>query len=119
MKIALLNLPFDNNYGGNLQRYALVKVLENMGHEVTHIFLKSRASLPWYKKTICYLKRLLVKILFDKNTEIYYERKINEIAEQRNKVFLDFYEKYVTHTAPCYNIADIKKVCEKNVSMPL
>lgn len=40
MKIALLNLPFDNNYGGNLQRYALVKVLQYMGHDVVHIYLK-------------------------------------------------------------------------------
>ena len=37
MKIALLNLPVDNNFGGNLQRYALVKVLQDMGHEVVHI----------------------------------------------------------------------------------
>lgn len=41
MKIALLNLPFDNNYGGNLQRYALVKVLQYMGHDVVHIYLKT------------------------------------------------------------------------------
>jgi len=34
MKIALLNLPIDDNYGGNLQRFALVKVMQDMGHEV-------------------------------------------------------------------------------------
>lgn len=47
MKIALLNLPFDNNYGGNLQRYALVKVLQYMGHDVVHIYLKTVLFLPW------------------------------------------------------------------------
>lgn len=39
MKIALLNLPIDDNFGGNLQRYALVKVLENLGHDVTHLLV--------------------------------------------------------------------------------
>ena len=37
MRIALLNLPIDNNYGGNLQRYALIKVLQDMGHDVEHV----------------------------------------------------------------------------------
>lgn len=40
MKIALLNLPIDNNYGGNLQRYALVKTLQDLGHDVVHINLR-------------------------------------------------------------------------------
>ena len=33
MKIGLLNMPLDNNYGGNLQRYALITVLQRMGHQ--------------------------------------------------------------------------------------
>ena len=40
MRIALLNLPFDNNYGGNLQRYALSKVLQSLGHDITYLFVK-------------------------------------------------------------------------------
>ena len=58
MKIALLNLPVDNNFGGNLQRYALVKVLQDMGHEVVHLNLRFDFTLPWYKRPIFYAKRL-------------------------------------------------------------
>ena len=50
MEIALLNLPIDNNYGGNLQRYALVKVLQDMGHEVVHLNLRFDFTLPLHKR---------------------------------------------------------------------
>ena len=36
-KIALLNLPVDSNYGGHLQRYALMEVLRAEGADVTHL----------------------------------------------------------------------------------
>lgn len=34
MKIGILTLPFNNNYGGLLQSYALQTHLKNQGHEV-------------------------------------------------------------------------------------
>ena len=66
MKIALLNLPFDNNYGGNLQRYALIKVLQGMGHEVEHINLQCHYSLPLYKYPYSIPKRMIKKYLLGK-----------------------------------------------------
>ena len=37
MKIGILTLPLWNNYGGIIQAYALKKVLNNLGHDVTLI----------------------------------------------------------------------------------
>ncbi len=37
MKIGILTLPFNNNYGGLLQAYALQNYLQNRGHEVYSI----------------------------------------------------------------------------------
>lgn len=37
MKIGILTVPFNNNYGGFLQAYALTTVLKRMGHEVVVI----------------------------------------------------------------------------------
>lgn len=37
MKIGILTVPFNNNYGGFLQAFALKRVLEDMGHEVVII----------------------------------------------------------------------------------
>ena len=58
MEIALLNLPIDNNYGGNLQRYALVKTLQDMGHDVEHLNLRFDFTLPLHKRPMYYAKRL-------------------------------------------------------------
>lgn len=38
MKIGMLTLPFNNNYGGYLQAYALMTVLKGMGHDVELIY---------------------------------------------------------------------------------
>lgn len=45
MKIALLNLTVDNNFGGNLQRYALMKVLSDLGHNVTFLNIRTKYKL--------------------------------------------------------------------------
>lgn len=110
MKIALLNLPIDNNYGGNLQRYALMKVLRDMGHDVTHIFLKVHYSLPWYKYPYSYSKRIVRKYVLRKPVHIREEYYKNVEYEKSLDSILPFYNKYIKHTDPCYNIKDIIRV---------
>lgn len=114
MKIALLTLPYDNNYGGNLQRYALMKVLQDMGHDVTHIFLKSHASLKWYVKPYSYIKRSINKLTSKICIPVFYEEKCNKLMEERCKETMLFYDKYINHTEPCYCIEDVKRVCKDN-----
>lgn len=62
MKIAILTQPLHNNYGGNLQNFALQKVLKDMGHEpVTidrHHTVKLRTKLK-----LGYFKNLLLHFL--------------------------------------------------------
>lgn len=53
MKIGILTVPFNNNYGGFLQAYALKKVLVDVGHEV--IFISRKRN----KKKISFLKRII------------------------------------------------------------
>ena len=77
MKIALLNLPIDNNYGGHLQRYALVKTLQDLGHDVVHLNLRFDYRLPWYKRLVYYAKRLLKKILMQRDIRILIHHKDN------------------------------------------
>lgn len=44
MKIGVLTVPFNNNYGGFLQAYALKMVLTKMGHDV--VFINRRRNRP-------------------------------------------------------------------------
>lgn len=112
MKIALLNLPLDNNYGGNLQRYALLKVLQDMGHEVTHIYLKVRRHLPWYKWAYSYPKRFVQRyMLGNNNTFVFEEKRFNEERNKGLALTLQFYDKYIHHTSECFTIKEIKQLC--------
>lgn len=111
MKIALLNLPFDNNYGGNLQRYALIKVLQGMGHEVEHINLQCNYSLPWYKYPYSIPKRIIKKYLLgQKNVDVLLEKHIKDIRKIIDANALAFYEKYIPHTFEVRNVSGIKKL---------
>lgn len=109
MKIALLNLPIDNNYGGNLQRYALMKVLQDMGHDVTHVNLRFGYHLPWYKKPFSYTKRLILKYIFGKDIKINQERFLRQQYKKRCAVTEPFYQRYIKHTNP---ITDLRKLKE-------
>lgn len=107
MKIALLNLPLDNNYGGNLQRYALMKILQGMGHEVKHIclvrrFLPSKyVLLKVYVKQVIkhYLKGTPIPILNNIREHKKYWSDVNDISV--------FYNTYIPHTQYVYSYNDI------------
>ena len=98
MRIGILNLPFDNNYGGNLQRYALVKTLQKMGHDVECVFLYPKYSLPIYKWPYSYTKRLIKKIVKGDNSPILLEQVKARNAKEMNSLALAFYNHYIPHT---------------------
>lgn len=109
MKIALLNLPVDNNYGGNLQRYALMKVLQDMGHDVTHLNLRFDYHLPWYKMPYSYSKRVISKYLFGKKIIINQEKYSREKYQELCSITDPFYQRYIQHTEPIYKLSELKK----------
>ena len=115
MKIALLNLPFDNNYGGNLQRYALMKVLENLGHDVTHINIRPKFGLPWYKKPYSYTKRIIQKYILSKHDIIIFRERCEKKKYNKETVLSEtFYNKYINHSARCYSIHEINSCTLEN-----
>lgn len=62
MRIGVLTLPFNNNYGGYLQAYALVTVLKQMGHEPT--LINRRFDKPNLVLKFRYIVASLYKSLF-------------------------------------------------------
>ena len=113
MRVGILNLPFDNNYGGNLQRYALARVLWEMGHDVKHINLRNSYCLPFYKKPYCYAKRLLMKLLGSKSS-IFLEQERKREDERMGINAQKFDERYVSHTRAVYGVKEIGQVCREN-----
>jgi hypothetical protein len=110
MKIALLNLQYDNNYGGNLQRYALMTVLQRMGHEVTHLNLRSNFIRdPLYKRVYHYLRRLKHKMFNHYKGSLIPDYRAQQAYLDRCKKTDVFYDRYVKHTKPIFNKSDLKK----------
>lgn len=99
MRIALINLPIDNNYGGNLQRYALCRVLQNEGHEVKFV---ERFTLQYYstfpKNLIKYGIRFVKKLFVDRKTVIFDER----LREWDNMLQMSQTLSFIERNIPCY-----------------
>lgn len=81
MKIGVITLPLNHNYGGILQAFALQTVLKRMGHDVTLLdHYVPFPVLPWWKAPIAYIRRPIAKYIF---------------KTRKLRVFHERYEKYV------------------------
>lgn len=104
MKIGLLNLPLDNNYGGNLQRYALIKTLERLGHKVTYLQCKSNIRhISGYKMIPKYIKRITKKLFIDSGTEIFIEKNRYLQKMQNNIIAEQFVQRHFNCSIDIYN----------------
>lgn len=108
MKIGILTLPLNTNYGGILQAYALQTILKRMGCEVNVIEKKKRPlSLSIQEKPICYGKRI-VKNLIGRKCPIFYEQKFNREQPIIQKNTDKFIHKYI-HLITYNNFSEIKE----------
>ena len=108
MKIGILTLPLNTNYGGILQAYALQTILERLGHEVYLIEkCRKKLSLPIWKAPFAYAKRIYRNIR-GQRWPIFYEQKLNvemPIIRQHTDKFISKYLKRKVYG----NFSDIKE----------
>ncbi len=90
MKIGILTLPFNANYGGILQAYALQTVLEQMGHNACHINRLPHHHLPVLLRPVAYAKRLVERYVLGRRKRIFFEDYHNAIMQHTN-VFISQY----------------------------
>lgn len=106
MKIAILTLPFHTNYGGIIQNYALQQFVLNLGHDVYTIDIRPRKiKLAFYKIPYSYIKRLIKRLLGDKNSIVFLEQRLNRdqlIIERNIRNFIN------------NNIRLTNKICKKS-----
>lgn len=95
MKIGILTLPLNLNYGGILQAFALQDVLRSMGHEV-YVFDNDFVPIykrPFYKQIVVYILRFVKKIV--KHDIIIQREKLFEkeypILRKNLVIFIDKY----------------------------
>lgn len=95
MKIGILTVPFNNNYGGFLQAFALKKVLESMGHKVMIINRRTNRVVTLRSKLGDILRGL--HLLEDK------QRKLSKYTNQFQKKYL------FPYTKKYYSSQELKK----------
>lgn len=114
MKIALLNLPVDNNYGGMLQRFALMAVLRNQGHDVIHLnmrFAYNNGSL--FHRCVRDAKRLLLRVCRKYDGPIMPEYRAEKQYRNSCKATDSFYCKYLNHTRRIVAKSALWPICSK------
>lgn len=113
MKIAIMTQPLHNNYGGNLQNYALQKVLKDMGHQPLTIDrhkaipLRSKLRLGYFKRLMFYFlgrgERPEFKYYFSKSHEAYLREEISR-----------FIDAYINKTPRLYSDSQVQAAFSSN-----
>ena len=109
MKIGILTLPFNNNYGGYLQAYALMTILKGMGHEVELIYRRHNRRPLSYR--IQYFIKTFIKIICGMEHGPIIANQEKEYKEQ-GELMLPFVEKYISpKTKPLFSTSELKDEC--------
>jgi len=69
MKIGIVTLPFNWNYGGILQTYALQNVLKELGHEAVTIN-RNTVLMPFKMKVLSFARRFMLRSIFMKKVVV-------------------------------------------------
>lgn len=112
MRIGILTLPFNLNYGGFLQAYALMTILKRLGHEPTMIMRrhnKKPVSILYRVKFA--LKGMVRTLIHLKKFPIFYNNEVNYYYQ--GKDMLRFVNKYIQpQTCYLYSREELRKVCK-------
>lgn len=116
MKIAILTLRVDNNYGGHLQRYALSRVLQDMGHDACVLYFRSTWDNDSTKKRLITAIKNIIKKLIGKTSNPILYWKHEELSWQiTRKNAFPFFQRYISHSELIYSLQSLKRhVCKAN-----
>lgn len=112
MRIGILTLPFNNNYGGYLQAYALMTVIRQLGHEPTMIMRRHDSPKVSKPFKIKYTLKAIAKIILRcKKLPIIYNVETGFFHKGKNT--LKFVNQYITPQTPyLYSKEELRKCCE-------
>lgn len=112
MRIGILTLPFNNNYGGYLQAYALMAVLKQMGHKPTVLMRRqnvAKVSFCWKLKLA--IKGILKTILTFRKCQIVCD--VEYPFRHRGAEMLKFVDVHIAPQTPyIYDTNSLREYCE-------
>ncbi len=107
--VGILTLPFNNNYGGFLQAYALLSVLKKMGFNAEIISRRhNRKSRSWFVKKLA--KNLIKKILG--RSPVFVIPNPEKTLLFKGAEMMSFVKKYVVpQTQPFFSSRELERNC--------
>lgn len=118
-KVAILNMMYDNNYGGNLQRFAMVTLLQRMGCEVEYLYIRSAWKEGWMKSASLekqvyrFLRQVVSHVVHPKTEPWLAWEKENQWYKDICAITEPFLERYVAHTEPIQSHKQLEKVFKR------
>lgn len=114
-RVALLNLRYDNNYGGNLQRYALMRILQDMGYDVIYLYVRDNWGEWFVGRSWCnviekQLKQIVRHLLRPKKEPWCVWHRESEEYKRLSAITEPFLNQYIKHTHPIYSKFELKWV---------
>lgn len=97
MKISIVTQPLLNNYGGNLQNFALQKTLQRLGHESTTVDFLRIPSCSFWIRMRSWIKTVLLFLIGKRRPFYRYSYK-----GVRKPVSQNFLDDFVNKTGKCY-----------------
>lgn len=105
MIIGILTVPFNNNYGGYLQTFALTQILSRMGHQTILIDRKQELKMSLYE----WLKSYLSNRIFGKKERFYNQKSMEHYHFLKGYKMQTFVDKNLSSkTLPIYSTNDFK-----------
>lgn len=95
MKIGVITIVLNENYGGILQAYALQKILKDMGHEVTLIDRYRGYYMSFGDRCKSYSKRFIQRYLQGKDIPVRYDKSIQDEIKAISKYTRPFIDKHI------------------------
>ncbi|AZG35357.1 polysaccharide pyruvyl transferase family protein [Shewanella psychromarinicola] len=104
MKVAVITFPLINNYGGIIQAFAMMRLLEDLGHEPVLVNFQSESKL-----------KSISKFIIKKYFLFFMSRFKNVTLTLKNKELAKFVDVYISpKTDPIYNSQDLKDYFRNN-----
>lgn len=113
MKIGIVSLPLHTNYGGILQAYALITILNRMGHEA--LFIQKLEEAPKISTSqVIYtaIQRLMSHIIKGTKIQFYNIRREQRTIADDYIIHSQFCESFINHNIPLRVVKDYRDINE-------
>lgn len=98
MKVGIVTLPLNVNYGGIVQAFALKRVLARQGHDVWFIDRDGWPRFPVSRKLLGYLDGMRASYLLEKKLSVHGLRARDDLVRRTRENTQRFVEKFVGQT---------------------